>query len=113
MEKTVLIPAEGKKKFKFTGISPEQTEVLKKDRDHLFKVLAAMGGAYIAYDTFKNLTNISREQWDAMLPDELERFLSPLLDTFIDVEQTIAECEDEPPTEPEIPDEAIAVADVP
>jgi len=101
MEKTVLIPAEGKKKFKFTGISPEQTEVLKKDRNHLFKVLAAMGGAYIAFDTFKNLTNISREQWDAMMPDQLERFLSPILDNFVDVDETIAECEEEFQNEPE------------
>ncbi len=100
MDKTVLIPSEGKKKLKFTGVSPEQTEVLKKDRNNLFKVLAAMGGAYLAFDTYQNLTNISREQWDDMLPEELENFLSPILDAFVDVDETIAECEDELPTDP-------------
>jgi len=93
MEKTVLMPVEGKSKFKFTGLSVPQVKVLNENRNNIFKALAAFGGAYLAYETYQNLVNISEEQWRELLPDELEELLSPFLQDNIDVEECLPEPE--------------------
>ena len=50
MDNTILMPVEGKKKFKFTGLTAPQLKVLNENRNNIFKALAAFGGAYLAYE---------------------------------------------------------------
>lgn len=89
MDNTVLMPVEGKKKFKFTGLTVPQLKVLNENRNNIFKALAAFGGAYIAYETYKSVISISEEEWKNLLPDELEKLLAPFLQENIDVEECI------------------------
>lgn len=93
MENTVLMPVEGKSKFKFRGLTAAQVKVLNENRNNLFKALATFGGTYLAYETYKTVIDISAEEWNDLLPDELEKLLAPFLQENIDVEECIAEPE--------------------
>lgn len=93
MDQTVLLPVEGSDKYKLTNLSEEQVSQLKKDPHNIFKVLAIGGGAYLAYETFMHLVNIPKEQWENMLPEDLEKFLTPMLSNFIDTDETLEENE--------------------
>jgi|GEM_PF-1466010 len=104
MDQTVLLPVEGKGKYKLGNLSEEQINVLKEDPNNIFKALAIGGGTFLAYETFQHLVNIPKEDWENMLPDELEKFLSPFLHDNVDVEETIARNETELHTEDEMPD---------
>lgn len=89
MDNTVLMPVEGKKKFKFTGLTVPQIKVLNENRNNIFKALAAFGGAYLAYETYKTVIDISEEEWKNLLPDELEKLLGGFLQENIDVEECL------------------------
>lgn len=93
MENTVLLPVEGKKKFKFRGLTAEQVKILNEHRGNIFKALTAIGGAYLAYETYKSVINISEEEWRNLLPDELEKLLAPFLQENIDIEECLPEPE--------------------
>ncbi len=93
MENTVLMPIEGKQKFKFTGLSAPQLKILNENRNNIFKALAVFGGAYLAYETYKSVINISEEEWRELLPDQLEKLLAPFLDENIDVDECLSEPE--------------------
>lgn len=93
MDKTVLMPVEGKSKFKLTGLSVPQIKILKENRDNIFKALAMFGGAYLAYETYRQVINMTEEEWRELLPDELEQLLAPFLQDNIDVEECLPEPE--------------------
>lgn len=93
MENTVLMPVEGKSKFKFRGLTAAQVKVLNENRNNLFKVLATFGGAYLAYETYQSVIDMSPEEWNDLLPDELEKLLAPFLQENIDVEECLPEPE--------------------
>lgn len=93
MENTVLMPVEGKSKFKFKGLTAPQLKILNENRNNIFKALATFGGAYLAYETYKNVIDISEQEWLELLPDELEDLLTPFLQENIDVEESLAESE--------------------
>ena len=102
MSQTVLLPIEGKDQYKIANLSEEQVKSLREDPNNIFKALAIGGGTFLAYETFKHVVNIPREDWENMLPDELENFLAPFLKNKIDVEETITENETEHFTDNEI-----------
>lgn len=89
MDNTVLMPLEGKKKFKLTGLTASQLKVLNENRNNIFKALVAFGGAYIAYETYQGVIGISEEEWKNLLPDELEKLLGGFLQENIDVEECL------------------------
>lgn len=89
MENTVLMPVEGKSKFKFRGLTAAQVKVLNENRNNLFKALATFGGAYLAYETYQSVIDMSPEEWNDLLPDELEKLLAPFLQESIDIEECL------------------------
>lgn len=89
MDNTILMPVEGKKKFKFTRLTAPQIKVLNENRNNIFKALAVFGGAYVAYETYQSVIDISEEEWKNLLPDELEKLLGGFLQENIDVEECI------------------------
>src|SRR5690606_2253024 len=93
MDKTVLMPVEGKSKFKFTGLSVPQIQVLKENKNNIFKALATFGGVYLAYETYRHVINMTEEEWKELLPDQLEKLLTPFLQDNIDVEECLPEPE--------------------
>ncbi len=114
MDTTVLMPVQGKSKFKFSGLSAPQLKVLNENRNNIFKALATFGGAYLAYETYQQVIDITKEEWMELLPDELEKLLAPFLQDNIDVDECITapEIPVNETTEPEIiPDESIAPAE--
>lgn len=93
MENTVLMPVEGKSKFKFRGLTAAQIKVLNENRNNLFKALATFGGAYLAYETYQSVIDMSPEEWNDLFPDEIEKLLAPFLQENIDVEECLPEPE--------------------
>jgi len=104
MNQTVLLPVEGKEKYKLGNLTEEQIQILKEDPNNIFKALAIGGGTFLAYETFQHLVNIPKEDWENMLPDELEKFLAPILHDNVDVEETISENETQQNSQDEMPD---------
>lgn len=68
MDQTVLLPIEGKDQYKISNLSDEQVKSLKEDPNNIFKALAIGGGTFLAYETFKHVVNIPKEDWEICCP---------------------------------------------